>query len=78
MKKEDIVIEKELKEFLKKEGVLSLFVDNIIKQDTSLLKTTSKIAAAFLWHITPEDVLFWYKLHTKFEFNHKNKNHEKI
>ncbi len=64
--KKKVKISKDLKLFLKKEGVLKEFEDNVRANRHYIGETIDDIDQGFLWRDTPQGFKFWAQLWDKF------------
>ena len=64
--KQKVKISKDLKIFLKKEGVLKEFEDNVRANSDYYGYTINDIDQGFLWKDTPQGFKFWAQLWDKF------------
>ena len=59
------LLTKELENFLRENGVLEKFIDNV--DESCMSQTIKEIDLPFIWGFTEEGCEFWHKLHVQFE-----------
>jgi len=75
MKYKEVKVDKELEDFLRKEGLLKKFKKNVVKYWTGSADSIhTSISSSFEWKRTEEGPIFWLNLDHQRDEERKEKN----